>query len=71
MTETDKPKLFEHDRKMTTMNVNWLNLTERKKQKLKIPQRPKYMIEVDQIFCRCGNFSVKFKKSIFVVVSFW
>ena len=28
MTETDEPYLFEHDRKVTTMNFNLLNSTE-------------------------------------------
>ena len=28
MTETDKPYLFEHDRKVTPTNVNLLNSTE-------------------------------------------
>ena len=54
MTETDKPYLVEHDQKMTTMNVNLLSLTEsdwiwpKEFFLLILPQRWKYMIEVDQ-----------------------
>ena len=29
MTETDKPQLLEHDRKMTMTNVNLLNMTKK------------------------------------------
>ena len=82
MTETDKPYLLQHDRKMTTTNVNLLSLTKsnwiwpKEKKNLNLTTTKtihgilNFRSYSHNHFSRCENFLVKFIKSIFVIVSF-